>query len=84
MVEPDRPPDEPLAKKRSGGLLALLQKFLVPGPWRWVFKQEPAPQRFQPGQHMHGLEEHDLVEHDSPPPAQADESGPPLDDRLLR
>lgn len=85
MVEPDRPADHPLPKRRSGGLLALLQKLLVPGPWRWVLKQEPAPQKFRPGQHMHGLEEHDLEEHEAPP-RQASEPEPAadLDDRLLR
>ena len=84
MVEPDRAPVHPPPRSRSGGLLGLLQKLLVPGPWRWVLKQEPVPQRFHPGQHMHGLEEHDLVERESSPPAQAGEPQPPLDDRLLR
>ena len=84
MVERDRPPDRSLPKSRSGGLLGLLQALLAPGPWRWILKQEPAPQRFHPGQHMHGLEDHDVVEHESAPPPRDSESGPALDDRLLR
>lgn len=84
MVEPDRPPAHPLPRSRSGGLLGLLQALLVPGPWRWVLKQEPAPDRFHPGQHMHGLEDHDLVGREFTPPPQASESEPVLDDRLLR
>ncbi len=84
MVEPDRPPDQPLPRARSGGLFGLLQALLFPGPWRWILKNEPAPTRFHSGQHMHGLEDHDLVEREVTPLPRASESGPPLDDRLLR
>lgn len=84
MAQPDRPPDHPLPKARSGGLLGLLRELLAPGPWRWVLKQEPAPQRFHPGQHLHGLEEHDLAEREVAPPPRADEPEATLDDRLLR
>ena len=85
MAEPDRPPEHSSPKSRKGGLLGLLQAFLVPGPWRWVLKQEPPPERFHPGHHMHGLEDHDLVEPESTPsPQRESRSGPPVDDRLLR
>lgn len=84
MVEPDRPPVHPPPRSRSGGLLGLLQALLFPGPWRWVLKQEPAPSRFHPGPHLHGLEEHDLEEPEPTPSAQASEPHPALDDRLLR
>lgn len=84
MAQPDRPPDHPPPKARSGGLVGRLQEFLAPGPWRWMFKQEPAPPRFHAGQHLHGLEEHDLAEREAAPLPRDGESQAPLDDRLLR
>lgn len=59
--------------RRRGGLLARLKALFFPGPWRYIFKEEPPPPRFHPGEHMHGLETRDF---DPPPPAGKHDTGP--------
>lgn len=49
-----------------------------------MFKQEPTPPKFHPGQHMHGLEEHDLAEREVAPLPRDAEPETTFDDRLLR
>ena len=46
--------------QRHGGLLGTLESLFSPGPFAWVFRSIPQRHRFQPGRHMHGLDEHDV------------------------
>ena len=42
------------------GFFQRLLRLLTPGPFAWVAKSGEPKQRFHAGQHMHGLEEHDV------------------------
>lgn len=44
----------------TGGFWSRLQGLFMPGPFIWLAKAGPLRRRFHAGQHMHGLEEHDV------------------------
>jgi hypothetical protein len=44
------------------GFFQRLLQLLTPGPFTWVAKSGPPKQRFHAGEHLHGLEEHDVPE----------------------
>ena len=42
------------------GFLERLLRLFTPGPFTWVAKSGEPKHRFHAGQHLHGLEEHDV------------------------
>lgn len=44
------------------GFFDRLRLLFVPGPFSWIAGSVPRKPRFHAGQHMHGLQEHDINE----------------------
>src|SRR3954452_18131361 len=60
--EVDMPEPEPAPAREHEGFPQRLLSLLSPVLFAWVAKEGPPKQRFRAGPHLHGLEEHDLVD----------------------
>ena len=62
MTTPRSRSQQPAAEPPADGFVARLKQLFGIGPFAWVFGSLPKPDRFRAGPHMHGLDEHDIVE----------------------
>jgi len=51
-------------QRSRGGFVDRLERLLHPGPLDWLLKLTPEHRRFQPGAHLHGLQDHDITVRD--------------------
>ena len=58
---------DPEPPEQSGCLLARMKRLFRVGPFGWTFRSLPPSRRYRPGEHMHGLERHDVEAREDQP-----------------